>query len=221
MLTEFEEDAIKEMFNLSLGNALPTLSEMVDAEIEFSTPCLETTPAKQLTQTITSMVGESACLLHMVFRLMMTNKADLPGNAVLLLRADSLGPFLDALYGEPVPQALQDQVCAEALTDVADLLLYTCISTLSRLLDSELEGNKPLFFRGKPTLWNRSCPMEPNSDVPNAPNENNADAHSITLRIDLSIPIKHVSGSVMIWLDASHDTDLKQAVQHYITTQLC
>lgn len=215
MLNELEEDAIKEMFNLSLGQALPTLSEMVDAEIEFSTPCLETTPAKQLTQYIQSLVGESACMLHMVFRLMVTDKANLPGNAVLLLRSTSLGPFLDALFGEPVPETMVNQVCTEALTDVADLLLYTCISTLSRLLDSELEGNKPVFSRGEPTTHNWSWITEETFA------KHNDDARCINLRIDLSIPCKHVSGSVMIWLDASHDTDLKQAVQHYITTQTC
>ncbi|MBF0422536.1 MAG: hypothetical protein HQL73_06045 [Magnetococcales bacterium] len=221
MLDELEEDAIKEMFNLSLGHALPTLSEMIDAEIEFSTPCLEVTPTRELIQYLEGLVGESACVVHMAFDLLLTQRGRLLGNTLLLLRTEVLSPFLDALYGEHVPETLQGAVCEDAFTDVADLLLYTCISTLSRLLDSEVEGKKSIFYRGDPKTWDgilSSCRQYP---ATKAYEGTRKDDKSINLRIDFSVPVKNVSGSVLIWINATDDSDLKLAVRQFITTQAC
>ncbi|MBF0348426.1 MAG: hypothetical protein HQL81_12240 [Magnetococcales bacterium] len=217
MLDELEEDAIKELFNLSLGRAVPTLSEMVDAEIEFSVPCLEMTPASSLVENIESLVGSAACLVQMGFDLVFSWRENLAGTALFLMRADSMEPMLNALYGVPVPMATQHQVCRETFTDVGDLVLYTCVSTLSRLLDSDVEGEKPAFHRGNPRDWNIAMASF------NPGGEGGFDGHweekrVANLRIDVAIPVRKVAGSVLIWFDLTDGPDLKRAIRHFIAT---
>ncbi|MBF8271210.1 MAG: cheC-like family protein [Magnetococcales bacterium] len=220
MLNELEEDAIKEIFNLSLGHAIPTLSEMVDAEIEFFPPGIEMTPANHLANTIEKLMGSAVCLVHMGFDLVFTEKANITGTAILLLRSGVVEPLLDALYGEHVPETMQNHVCQETFTDVGDLLLYTCVSTLSRLLDSGLEGRKPVFFRGNPMDWNigPALCLAP-EDVPHG-EEIPKETLFINLRIDLAIPAKKVAGSVLIWLNTCDKTDIKMAIQRFIADRI-
>lgn len=219
MLDDIEEDAIKEIFNVSLGHAIPTLSEMVDAEIVFGIPCLEITPTHHLIDHISELVGSSVCVVHMDFDLTFNHRADIPGKAFLLFRADATPPLLDALYGEHVPEAMQNQVCQETITDVSDLLLYTCISTLSSLLDSGLAGEKPQFFMGN--VHNLSLDRTTNNlQEMNFLGEGFIVEKSlINLRMDLSIPARKVAGSVLIWLNSTDSTNLKEAIQQFIITR--
>ncbi|MBF0109482.1 MAG: hypothetical protein HQL76_09920 [Magnetococcales bacterium] len=219
MLDELEEDAIREMFNLSLGHAVPTLSEMVDAEIEFSPPCIEMTAAQRLIENIEQLVGSAACLVQMGFKLILARTEEVAGTALLLLRGESVAPLLDALYGEHVPESMHNEVCRETFTDVGDLLLYTCVSTLSGLLDADLEGKKPVFFRGNPRDWNMSMASFNLRDGQVEEASSFGERQVANLRVDFSIPLRMVGGSVVIWLDWTDKVGLRQAIRRFIATR--
>ncbi|MBF0369694.1 MAG: chemotaxis protein CheC [Magnetococcales bacterium] len=214
-LDEMEEDALKELFNLSLGRAASTLSEMVDAEVSISVPCLDWAAPKEVAKHLGSLAGASVGLVAMPYRFEFSSEEILPGMAVLLMRYQDVGHFLDLLYGTPIPADMVDQVEVEAMEQVGDVLLYTCTSSLSAFLQSDIDSDPPRYLKGEPQSLLDHLPLTKTeeSDLATTPDP---EAQLLTLRVDFAIVEKEVTGSIMTWMDGRCVKGMVAELDHLI-----
>ncbi|MBF0342228.1 MAG: hypothetical protein HQL95_14880, partial [Magnetococcales bacterium] len=114
-LDEEEEDAFKELFNISFGMTAASLSEMVDAEIELSGPGFARIPAGSVTEFIRGLYGRSVGLVGMRYRFIFPSDSVVVGMAVMLVNAADLGHFLEALHGSAVPEEMVIPLAEESM----------------------------------------------------------------------------------------------------------
>ncbi|MBF0416801.1 MAG: hypothetical protein HQL86_00935 [Magnetococcales bacterium] len=209
-LDEVEEDAFKELFNLSFGATAATLSEMVDAEIKLSVPSFLKLPPRSLLKQLHGLFGDSIGLVGMRYRFIFRAERELPGMAVLLVRAADLRPFLEALHGDAIPSEMIGQIEADSMQLAGDVLLYTCASTLSALLASDIDCQRPFFFRGESGSLSEQLGMEGREDG----------QELLMLRVDFQMTGKGVSGSLLTWMDDDGLPFLKAEIDHFIVTHM-
>lgn len=210
-LSEFEEDALKEMFNIALGNAVSSLSELVDAEVGLSVPCVNFWTSKYLASHVDDLSIASICSVAMPFRLLFSPHQVLDGKAVLLMRAGETHHLLNALYGTIVPFQLVDQVAKEAVTDVTQVQLYTCLSTFSGFWDAELDAQSPIFHFGYANLFHGSL-IDPSQ-------KEEIEETRLSLQIDFSIQGKEVAGSILVWFNNGQFDILREKINLFACNQ--
>ncbi|MBF0295072.1 MAG: hypothetical protein HQL96_07760 [Magnetococcales bacterium] len=204
-LNDAEEDAFLELFNLSFGKAAATLSEMVDAEVSLSLPCFALLPQADVTQLLRDLYGTSIRMVYLPHRFVFDGGEEVPGTAVLLIRAAEVTHFLEALYGTPIPEEMAMQVEEEAFRSAADILLYTCVSSLSAFFSSEIASENPIYFKGSP------------ENLSSHPLVGDGQEDLLLLRIDFKLLGKGVAGSLLTWLDGGHLPSLRVEIARYIT----
>ncbi|MEO5334942.1 MAG: hypothetical protein H7839_23255 [Magnetococcus sp. YQC-5] len=218
-LDESETDAFKELFNLSFSKAAATLSEMVDAEVTLSLPCLSMLPRPAVAEHIHSLYGTSIGLVGMRFQFEFSPDNSIHGMAVLMIRASDIGHLLDALYGSHIPDEKVAELEEEALQLAGAVLLYTCTSSLSALFASEIVAEKPNFFKGDPAGLNEYlvCSDWPEKSSATASNEQH---DLLMLRVDFSLLGKEVYGSLLTWMDGEGLPSLKVEIDHFIAAHM-
>lgn len=146
MTEEWEQDALKELFNMSLGRGVAALSEMVDDEIAISVPQIHAVDRTHLLQRLNLRVQSGDNIVGMPFRLEF-DRTPIEGLALISFpQQDSLS-ILEALVGRPIPPEALPHIQAGAMREMGDLFLYTCASSFSHFLDAEIVGEEVSFTR--------------------------------------------------------------------------
>ncbi|NGZ06852.1 MAG: hypothetical protein G8237_10905 [Magnetococcales bacterium] len=210
LLNDIEEDAFKEFFNISFGMTAATLSEMVDAEIVLSVPVFSMLPEQSVGHFIHELYGQAIGLVGMRYQMIFSEDHAIPGLAVLLVRADDLGHFVDALCGDAVPEEMASQMTAESMELTGEVLLYTCASSLSMLFATEIAGEKPIFFRGA---------SENLPDYLTLADAGPEERNLLLLRVDFTLLEKNVSGSLLTWMDGQGLPLLKSGIDRFLAEQ--
>lgn len=137
-LTEHEQDAILEIFNMGVGAAGDTLSQMIGTEVLLSLPkialveraFLRADTSRDLSaveQTFNAPFGE--------------------GKAVLAFPEVRSLALIDALMGETAGVDSLTGMEEEALTEVGNIILNSCLARLSEIASKEIEVGVPRFQR--------------------------------------------------------------------------
>jgi chemotaxis protein CheC len=219
-LDEMEEDALRELFNLSFGRAAATLSEMVDGEIILSLPCLSLLSEAEMLHRLADVYGSAIGMVGMRFRFIFAEDRAIAGMAVLVLRAAEVAHLLDALYGGHVPEEMLTQVEGEAMQSTGDVLLYTCVSSLSALLGSDIAGDVPHYYRG--SLLSLRDFLLPSGEFAASPESCSAleVAQWLLLRVDFALLGKEVAGSLLLWMDGSALPILKEGLDGFLANPM-
>ena len=67
-LTELQKDALGELFNIGMGRASASLSEMVGEEVELSVPLVEILPYSEAIENISITVGQEVTAVRETFK---------------------------------------------------------------------------------------------------------------------------------------------------------
>lgn len=208
-LAELEQDILKEIFNMGLGQAASTLSEMVDAEVDINVPRLKVLDADGLTALVEGHVSGGAGLAGMRFQLDFAEGDAMNGAALFAVARDSERVLVNALFGEPVPPELFSQVEEKVMTEVGDLLLYTCASSLSHYLDADIEGDGAAFVRSPPESMVEIFPRSAGSD-------GQAAEKMMALEADVNIVDPAIKGLLVLMMDWSSRPRLQRELNRFI-----
>ena len=140
-LSELEQDAITEVFNIGIGKAGAALSEMVGKEVMLSVPVLSVTTLVQANLAITGsndrVSGVKECF-----------DGAIAGNAILLFPENRTFDLLRLLF----PAGMDDQLIMEmeedTMTEVGNIILNATLSALSDIMEEELSNKIPEAFKG-------------------------------------------------------------------------
>jgi len=141
-LTELETDYLSEIFNIGVGNAASSLSQMVKQEIKLSVPELSFLSSTELIE----LLG-SKNLLSSV-----SQKMDGPFSAQSMLLfpdADSL-EIVRKLLGEHLSDEGIAELQNEAMSEIGNIVLNACIGSLSQSFDMTFQIDLPEFNRATP-----------------------------------------------------------------------
>ncbi len=136
-LSDEERDAIMEIFNLGVGAAAGTLSEMVGTEMLMTLPSLEVIEREALSQEAWSPVAAVIQGFDAPFG---------PGRAIVSFPEKRSLALVARLANTDVsdePTALQE----EALTEVGNILLNSCLARLSDMMRQEIRVSVPQLKR--------------------------------------------------------------------------
>lgn len=141
-LDELEIDLLNEIFNLGVGNAASSLSQMVKQEIKLSVPELSFLSIGQLANTL----GKDSLLSSV------SQKVEGPFSAqsiVIFPDSDSL-EIVRRLLGENISDEGLAELQNEAMSEIGNIVLNACMGSLSQSFGSAFNIDLPEFERSTP-----------------------------------------------------------------------
>ncbi len=147
-LDEDTRDAIAETFNLALGHAALHFSELVNEEVELSVPQVALIPAAELLPRIAAATGlqDGARLVRMAQRFH-SRQGDIQTQALLLFAERGCLDMLGRLLHQPAAPQLGEME-RDALGEVANVILNSCMNRLAEVLDRAMTGSLPQIGAG-------------------------------------------------------------------------
>ncbi len=203
-LDELERDALAELGNIGVGKASTALSRMVGGTVLVSVPNVEIVPGDRLVAALEQalpgpLVAVSECLSG-TFR----------GSAILLLPERSSLPLASAALPPDVPKEDAQELEAEALAEVGNIVLNSCLSLMANLLGTGIGTTLPSILRGPVARVLEGSGVETGSEA-------SAILFQVNFRLESQDPAGAiVGGEIVLALDAESSAELKAIIGRYI-----
>lgn len=132
-ITELEEDALKELFNLGLGLAADSLSRMVGKEVLLSLPRLSVVNQTQVLELMGEQLAARMVAIRQRFH------GGLTGTALLLFPGGKGLELVRTLLGDDIPLESLTELEQETLLDVGNVILNAFLSSFTGMMSQEFE----------------------------------------------------------------------------------
>ena len=148
-LSELERDALGEAFNLALGEAASSFADLVQEEIHISVPSVDLLTRAELQRRLSDQqlpgLGDQLCAINQSFSAGDTSLR----TQTLLLFAESGGlEIVRRMLGQadtPLDQITELE--QDALGEIGNIIINSCMGTLAEIFGTELLGSLPLVQR--------------------------------------------------------------------------
>ncbi len=140
-LDEMEQDALKEFFNLGLGMAADSLSQMVKKEILLSLPQLALVNQVQAISLVDHHEEERLVAVRQNFT------GELSGTALLIFPGGKSLELVRTLLGETVPLEALTELEQETLLDVGNVILNAFLSSFTQMIALDFEFEAAEFLK--------------------------------------------------------------------------
>jgi chemotaxis protein CheC len=142
-LTDFQQDVISELLNIGMGRAAASLSEMVGEVVELSVPRVEFIPRYMAANRIKEIVGNDIIGVKETFN------GSFWGDAILLFPEDRCQELVRALLRDAsLPTEMITEMEQEAITEVGNIILNSCLGSLANIFQQNLEYGLPEYTNG-------------------------------------------------------------------------
>ena len=130
-------DAMREVGNIGLGNAMTALSTMTDQGVNISIPQVDVVPLPAFADMMGGAESVSACIYMPV-------AGDAPGHVAFFLPEDCARCLVDHLMGQPegTTQELDELACS-ALMEVGNILASTYLVAIGSMTGLNLLASPP------------------------------------------------------------------------------
>ncbi|MBB5367428.1 MULTISPECIES: chemotaxis protein CheC [unclassified Janthinobacterium] len=201
-LSELENDALVEIFNIGVGHAAAAMSEIVNEEVTMSVPSITFLNRADAAALLGSKKdGERICGVSQHY------DGAFATEAILMFPEDKSLEIVRLMVGDSVPLQELTEMEQEAMSEIGNIILNSCVGTLANLFDSELHGSLPLYHVGT------SAQIMSSFGGPD-------DAVVLMLHIDFVLAKHQIHGYVAFVLDLSALHDLKEQVSRYLAKAL-
>ena len=141
-LTELERDALGEVSNIAMARAANSLRQMVEHEVLLSVPAVEILSQDEAAQLVAKPDNPNLVAVRQDF------SGAFAGRALLIFpEANSLQLVRAVTQGELSPEEVIE-IEREALVETGNVILNSCLATMSNLLKSSLSMTIPELLRG-------------------------------------------------------------------------
>ncbi|MBF0517775.1 MAG: chemotaxis protein CheC [Nitrospirae bacterium] len=140
-LTEMEQDALKEFFNMGLGMAADSLSKMVKKEILLSLPQLAVVTHREAVALVDHTSGEKLVAVRQIFL------GELCGTALLIFPGGKSLELVRTLLGDDVPLETLTELEQETLLDVGNVILNAFLSSFTQMMTVDFEFEAAEFLK--------------------------------------------------------------------------
>ncbi|MBA5686372.1 chemotaxis protein CheC [Rugamonas apoptosis] len=198
-LSELENDALVEIFNIGVGQAAAAMSAIVNEEVRMSVPSIrfmQRTAAARL-------LGGQDVPAERICGVSQHYKGAFDTEAILMFPEDKSLEIVRLMVGEAVPLQELTEMEQEALCEIGNIILNACVGTLANIFQRELHGSLPEYHVGT-------------SDEILTASGSVADTVVLMLHIDFVLEKHQIHGYVAFILDISALHDLKEQINLYI-----
>lgn len=194
-LTPLQHDAITELLNIGMGQAAASLSEMVGEEVKLSIPNVELLPRQTAAKQITIHSTNTIAAIKQHFN------GPFWGDALLLFAEDKSLELVKTLIKEDLPIEILKELERDALLEIGNIILNSCLASLANILTHELHSDLPVFMSGTA------------NDILQGTKE---DDLVMFLRMDFSLKTKEVDGYVAFILEIPSIERFINSVNQYL-----
>ncbi|AQS38015.1 chemotaxis protein CheC, inhibitor of MCP methylation [Shewanella psychrophila] len=141
-LTDMQEDALAELFNLGIGHAASLLSEMIQDKVELTTPKVEIVPIAKASKLLFEANAEEISAVEQSF------EGGIDGVAMLVFpHCDSL-ELVKQILKTNLPADQLSELESDALIEVGNIILNSCFGCISDALETPFQSSLPTHIQG-------------------------------------------------------------------------
>ncbi len=196
-LSEIEHDALVEIFNIGVGHAAAAMSNIVNEEVTMSVPSIRFVNRAEAAQMLVNNEPRRICGISQYY------SGAFSTEAILMFPEDKSLEIVRLMVGELVPLKELTEMEQEAMSEIGNIILNSCVGTLANIFGQELQGSLPAYHVGT------------SEDILGAAGEQ-ADAVVLMLHIDFILEKHQIHGYVAFILDVSALHDLQYQVNQYL-----
>lgn len=199
LLSELEQDALTELFNIGIGNAASAMNELLNEELKLSVPKIKILPRPDLTEAL-QLQSKRICGVHQsvsgLFR----------ANAHLLFPEDKSLELVKLMLGESVPHGTLTEMQQEALCEIGNIILNACVGAIANMLENECHSSLPSLYRGtmEQVISLSDSEVQPPDEL------------TLVIFIDFMVEKHEIRGYLVFLLDTISLTDLKRVLTAFL-----
>lgn len=198
-LSELQQDMLTELFNLGMGNAAASLSEMVSEEILLSIPVVSFMEKSELTHLLEADSGGHISGVSQQFQGLIL------GQALLTFPTDKSLELVRLILQDTVPLENLTEFEEEALTEIGNVILNAGLSCLADIFEDEITSDLPIFSSG-------SC-----AEVIEQTNQSDSEQQTVLyLQVDFKIEKNDIKGYVVYLFDVQSMEKLAALIENHI-----
>ncbi|WP_410497486.1 hypothetical protein [Chitinibacter sp. S2-10] len=191
--TPLQQDAICEVFNISVGQAAATMSEMVGEEILLSIPNIQFYTLEKASE-ILNQNNERICGVQQDF------SGCFHGHALLIFPEDRSLELVRLMIGKNMPLEYLTELEQDALAEVGNIILNACLASLSDIFQHQFQCGLPVLHIGNSQTVLLQC--DPEHQV-------------MLLHIQFTLAHRKIEGYVIFMMNAESLDLLLKAIEQF------
>jgi len=136
-LSEMEHDLLTELFNIGIGGAANSLSQLVNQEIVLSVPSLQFKTSSQ----VIDQLGKNKKL----FAIAQEMEGPFAMHSLLIFNPEDGFEVVKRMLGPHLSDETLAELQSEALTEIGNIVLNACIAVVSEALGQGFDIHLPIF----------------------------------------------------------------------------
>ncbi|MYM35680.1 chemotaxis protein CheC [Duganella sp. FT50W] len=200
-LSELENDALIEIFNIGVGRAAASMSTIVNEMVRMSVPSIRFVPRAEAGR----LLGASQVTQERICGISQHYAGAFETEAILMFPEDKSLEIVRLMVGEAVPLKELTEMEQEAMCEIGNIMLNACVGTLANIFQRELQGSLPRYHVGT------------SDQILSATSTGDqADSVVLMLHIDFVLERHQIHGYVAFVLAIAALHDLKHQIGLYI-----
>lgn len=195
--TDLERDALGEIFNIGVGQAAASLSQMLGDHIELSVPSFTFVSRIQAASALTQDAGKRICGISQYFQ------GIFDADAILMFPENKSLEIVRLLVGGDIPIEELTAMEQEALSEIGNIILNALIGTLGNIVNSEFHCTLPTYHFGTSGEILHTKSKNPDDMV-------------LLLHIGLSLERHQIDGHIAFLLDVNSVQGLKDCIGRFL-----
>jgi len=199
ILSDLQKDALGELFDIGVGRAASSLSQIVRDEVSLSAPQVTLAKTEDLTSTLLGAEFSEFSMVSLDF------SGPFDAKAMLLFPERNALTIINSMLDAELTPEEMSEFEQEAMCEVGNVILNACISALADMLDIEFLGGLPEHHIGDhQTIAAMSADQE---------------SVVLLLQIDLLISQKLIEGRFVFLLSIDSLQTLLECVDGFLASQ--
>ena len=196
-LTELQHDALVEIFNIGVGHAAGAMSEIVNEEVTMSVPSISFLNRNEAATLLCNNQQRRVCGVSQRYVGAFTTEA------ILMFPEEKSLDIVRLMVGDAIALTELSEMEQEAMSEIGNIILNSCVGTLANIFSQELCGSLPRYHVGT-------------SEDILAASGTGGDTVVLMLHIDFILEKHQIHGYVAFVLDLSALNDLQDQVDRYL-----
>ncbi|WP_426339175.1 chemotaxis protein CheC [Pseudoduganella sp. S-14] len=197
-LTELEHDALVELFNIGVGQAAAAMSEIVNETVTMSVPAISFLTRASAARLLASRSTGNGRLCG----ISQHYSGAFDTEAILMFPEEKSQEIVRLMVGDAMPLAELSAMEQEAMSEIGNILLNSCVGSLANLLGHELHGSLPDYHLG----YSEEILALAGS----------GETAVLMLHIEFVVERQQIAGDVAFIMDMTALHDLKQHVANFL-----
>ncbi len=200
-LNELQHDALVEIFNIGVGHAAKAMGEIVNEAVTMSVPSITFVNRADAGAMLGNRGSARVCGVSQHY------EGAFETEAILMFPEDKSLDIVRLMVGDALPLQELTEMEQEAMSEIGNIILNSCIGTLANIFSQELRGSLPQYHVGT---------SEQILHASGGP----AESVVLMLHIDFILEKHQIHGYVAFILDLSALHDLQMLVDRYVANAM-